>query len=204
MYQATESKPRATATGVLTLGKSTAIRRFFPTSRADYIRVPGKQWISDPNNRFSSTDLRGPIILLIDRIITAISDDLPLRFRFDNNGSARRTEVPVIPNEAIREAVVNALMHRNYKIERPIQIVRYSNRLVIENPGHSLKSQEQFDRPGSVMRNPNIAAILHETHFAETKGSGMKVMREELLHAGLSVPTFESDRENGLVAERSG
>jgi ATP-dependent DNA helicase RecG len=166
----TETKPRATATGILTLGKPTAIRRFFPTSRADYIRVPGKHWIADPSNRFSSVDLRGPIISLIERIIASIADDLPLRFKLDNSGTARRTEIPIIPSRAIREAVVNALMHRNYKVARPIQILRYSNRLVIENPGYSLKAQEQFDKPGSVTRNPNIAAILHETRFAETKG----------------------------------
>jgi ATP-dependent DNA helicase RecG len=61
-----------------------------------------------------------------------------------------------------------------------------------------LKAQEQFDKPGSVARNPNMAAILHETQFAETKGSGMRVMRQELQQAGLSVPTFESDRENDV------
>ena len=175
----TENRPRATATGILTLGKITSIRRFFPTSRADYIRVPGKQWISDPNNRFASVDLRGPIISLIDRIISAIADDLPLRFRLDNGGATRRTEIPIIPSKAIREAVVNALMHRNYKIARPIQIIRYSNRLVIENPGHSLKAQEQFDKPGSVTRNPNIAAILHETNIR-----GNKRQRDESYEAG--------------------
>lgn len=189
---------RATATGILSLGKNSSLRRFFPSIRADYIRVPGKQWIEDPSNRFTSLDLRGPIITLIDRIISAINDDMPTKFQLTENDGARRTEVPLIPGRAIREAVVNALMHRNYSVSRPIQIIRYPNRLVIENPGHSLKAQEQFDKPGSINRNPHIAAILHETHFAETKGSGMGVMRKELQLAGLSVPTFESDRENDL------
>lgn len=188
-----ENGDRATANGILTLGKNTSLRRFFPSIRADYIRVPGKQWIADASNRFVSTDLRGPIITLIDRVIAAISDDLPRRFRLDEDAGSRRIEVPIIPHRAIREAVVNALLHRNYKTARPVQIIRYSNRLVIENPGHSLKAQEQFDKPGSIARNPHIAAILHETHFAETKGSGMRVMRQELQSAGLSMPTFESD-----------
>jgi ATP-dependent DNA helicase RecG len=189
---------RATATGILSLGKSTALRRFFPATRADYIRIQGKQWVADPSNRFVSIDLRGPIISLIDRIISAINDDLPTAFKLTDENGARRSEVPIVPYKAIREAVVNALMHRNYKVARPVQIVRYSNRLVIENPGYSLKASEQFDKPGSVIRNPHIAAILHETRFAETKGSGMRVMRKELQQVGLSVPTFESDRENDL------
>lgn len=192
-----DEKTRATATGILTFGKVTSLRRFFPQIRADYIRVPGKEWITDPTNRFVSVDLRAPIISLIDRVIAAIADDLPRRFQIDQS-SSRRIEVPIIPHKAIREAVVNSLLHRNYKVARPIQIIRYSNRLVIENPGHSLKSQDQFDNPGSITRNPHIAAILHETHFAETKGTGMRVMRQELRQAGLSVPTFRSDRENDL------
>ncbi len=192
-----EEKLKATAAGIIVLGRSASIRRFFPQLRADYIRVPGKEWISDVNNRFASVDMRGPAISLIDRIIAAISDDLPKRFQIDHK-SARRLEVPVIPNRAIREAVVNAVMHRTYKIARPLQIIRYSNRLVIENPGYSLKAQEQFDNPGSITRNPHVAAILHETHFAETKGTGLRVMRQELQQAGLSMPTFESDRTNDI------
>ena len=192
-----EEKLKATAAGIIVLGRSASIRRFFPQLRADYIRVPGKEWVSDINNRFASVDMRGPAISLIDRVIAAISDDLPKRFQIDQK-SSRRVEVPVIPNRAIREAVVNAVMHRNNKISRPVQIIRYSNRLVIENPGYSLKAQEQFDNPGSITRNPHIAAILHETHFAETKGTGLKVMRQELQQAGLSMPTFESDRTNDI------
>ena len=191
-----ETKTRATATGLLCFGKATSLRRFFPSIRADYIRIPGKHWITDPHHRFVSTELRGPAISLIDRIISSIADDLPRQFRLDDSRGARRTDTPIIPNKAIREAVVNAVMHRNYAVNRPIQIIRYSNRLVIENPGYSLKSEEQFDSSGSVTRNPNIAAILHETYFAETKGSGMRVMRQLLRQAGLSVPTFESDRDN--------
>lgn len=191
-----ENKTRATATGILCFGKTASLRRFFPSIRADYLRVPGKQWVADPNNRFVSTELRGPAIFLIDRIIAAIADDIPRKFRLDEARGSRRSDDPIIPNKAIREAVVNAIMHRNYNVARPVQIIRYSNRLVIENPGYSLKSEEQFDHAGSVTRNPHIAAILHETHFAETKGSGMRVMRQLLKQAGLSVPTFESDREN--------
>ncbi|TDX60262.1 ATP-dependent DNA helicase recG-like protein [Methylosinus sp. sav-2] len=175
-----------------------SLRRFFPSVRADYIRVQGKGWVDDANNRFTSIDFRGPVISIIDRVISAILDDLPKKFALADGGRARRTELPIIPYKAIREAVVNAFMHRNYKIDRPIQIIRYSNRLVIENPGHSMKPQDQFDRNGSIARNPNIAALLNETDFAETKGTGMRTMRLLLQQAGLSSPAFESERESDI------
>jgi ATP-dependent DNA helicase RecG len=90
----------------------------------------------------------------------------------------------VIPLRVIREALVNALMHRSYRSHSPVQIIRYANRLEIRNPGFSLKSPEHLGEPGSQPRNPKIAAVLHETRFAETKCSGIRVMRESMEQAG--------------------
>lgn len=57
---------------------------------------------------------------------------------------------------------------------------------------------ERFEDPGSSIRNPTIAEALHETRFAENKGSGVRVMRAKMQEAGLSAPTFKSDRDNDL------
>jgi ATP-dependent DNA helicase RecG len=187
---------KITITGLVTFGKAAALRRILPSHRVDYIRVPGTVWVSDPERVYESVDMRGPILTLIPRVIAAIIDDLPKAFGIDEGGSGQRTELPIIPYRVIREAVVNALIHRSYQLSQPIQIVRYSNRIEIKNPGHSLKSQERFDEPGSLMRNPHIAEILHETRFAETKGSGIRVMRQKMSQSGLSSPTFESDRDH--------
>lgn len=187
---------KITVTGLVMFGKQPALRRLFPSHRVDYIRIPGNNWVSDPDRVFESVDMRGPILTLLPRVIAAIIDDLPKAFGIDENGSGQRTELPVIPYRVIREAVVNSLMHRSYQIAQPIQIVRYSNRIEIKNPGYSLKSQERFDEPGSLIRNPHIAEILHETRFAETKGSGIRVMRKYMANSGLSSPTFDSDRDN--------
>jgi ATP-dependent DNA helicase RecG len=94
----------------------------------------------------------------------------------------------------IREAIVNAVMHRSYRIHGAIQIIRYANRLEIRNPGHSLKAEEQLGEPGSETRNPRLAAVLHEVNIAETKGSGIRAMRELMMAHGLLPPTFESSR----------
>lgn len=191
-----DDKLRVTATGILMFGKSTALRRLFPTHRVDYIRVQGREWVKDPENRFESIDMRGPIVTLVGRVIAAISDDLPKAFRIDDSGMGQRQDIPIIPLQVIREAVVNAVMHRSYQVHQPIQIVRYANRLVIKNPGYSLKSQERFDEPGSQNRNPLLAEILHDTRFAENKGSGIRAMKQLLVNSGLSLPTFDSDRDN--------
>lgn len=107
----------------------------------------------------------------------------------------------MLPVRVLREAIVNAVMHRSYRIHGTIQILRYANRLEIRNPGHSLKAEEQLGDRGSQTRNPRIAAVMHEVHLAETKGSGIRAMRELMLAHDLLPPTFESSRrENQFVA----
>ncbi len=182
-----------TVAGLILFGKPTALRRCFLMTRVDYIRVPGREWVPDPDRRFDTVELRDPLFRLIRRAQAAVLDDLPKRFGLDE-GELQRQDKPVIPLRVIREALVNALMHRSYRSHSPVQIIRYANRLEIRNPGFSLKSPEHLGEPGSQPRNPEIAAVLHETRFAETKGSGIRVMRESMEQAGLTPPLFESDR----------
>ena len=73
--------------------------------------------------------------------------------------------------------------------------MRYSNRIEILNPGFSLKDMASLGTPGSRMRNPAIAAVLHEINWAETKGSGIRTMRRLAGDAGLPLPEFASDRQ---------
>ncbi len=182
-----------TVAGLILFGKPAALRRTFPTTRVDYIRVPGRDWVPDPERRFDSLELRDPLFRLIRRAQAAILDDLLNTFGL-SEGDLQRKDNPIVPQRVIREAVVNALMHRSYRSHAPVQIIRYSNRLEIRNPGFSLKSPEHLGEPGSMPRNPRLAAALYDARFAETKGSGVRVMREMCETAGLAPPLFESDR----------
>ena len=188
---------RPTVSGILLFGTTLSLRRHFPMVRVDYIRVPGRQWVEDPHRRFETIELRAPLIRLVGRAINAILDDLPKAFSLPEN-AIRREDLPLIPTRVLREAVVNAVMHRSYRIHSPVQIVRYSNRLEIRNPGYSLVAEERWGDPGSVTRNPHLATVLHEVNFAETKGSGIRVMRQLMREGNLTPPTFESDRQKDL------
>lgn len=96
----------------------------------------------------------------------------------------------------LREAVVNALIHRSYREDSPIQIIRYPNRIEIHNAGYSLKPVETILDLGSVNRNALIASIFHETNLAETKGSGFRTMQRLMTQNMLPPPVFVSDRAN--------
>ena len=191
-----------TYTGLIVFGKAMSLRRLLPALRVDYIRVSGNRWVEDPDKRFEATiDMRGPLILLVNRALNAIKDDLPKGFKLRKGNLQADTPIE-LPNDALREALVNAFIHCSFRLNQPIQIIRYSNRLEVINPGFSLKSPETLGEPGSVQRNPFISTIFHDTNLAETKGSGIRSMRGHMKKAGMMPPTFESNRSANQFTAR--
>jgi ATP-dependent DNA helicase RecG len=182
-----------TIAGLILFGKLSSLRRHFPLARVDYIRVEGREWVPDPDHRYQTVEMIGPLLTLIPRLIGHVLDDIPKVFTLAPDAIHRR-EIPIIPRTVIREAIVNALMHRNYRPRQPVQIIRYANRIEIRNPGYSLIPDDRLGEPGSLTRNEKIAAVLHEVGLAETKGTGIRVMRDMMEHSNLTLPLFESDR----------
>lgn len=189
----TDVKP--TIAGILLFGSEMALRRLFPiAARIDYIVVDGKEWVPNPEKRYSqSYEFREALILAIPRLITHIMRDIPNAFSMQPNGIFRK-DIPLIPDVVIREALCNAVMHRDYSAGQSVQIIRYANRIEFQNPGYSLKPEDQLGLPGSISRNDKIGVVLHDLNIAETKGTGIRTMREGMKEANLSVPLFESDR----------
>lgn len=196
----TKTRQHFTLAGLVLFGKSAAQRRELPMFRADYIRVPGTIWVENPDDRFRTIDMRGGLISLTYRLVEAVNADLPKGFML-SEGDLQADNIG-LPIKALREAIVNALMHRSYRENSPIQVIRYDNRIEIHNPGYSLKSEDHFGSPGSKTRNPVIAAVFHETNLAETKGSGIRAMKKLLSQANLAPPTFESNREANSFSTR--
>lgn len=184
-----------TLAGIILFGKETALRRYFPMHRIDYIVIEGKEWITDPALRYQSViEIREALLLAIPRLTNLVLNDLPKAFNLPED-QINRQDIPLIPSRVIREAIVNAVMHRNYREKQPILIIRYSDRLEIRNAGYSLKSIEELDQPTSKLRNEKIAGVLHDLNIAETKGSGIRTMLKTMRDANLTIPQFDSNRE---------
>ena len=191
-----------TYTGLLVFGKQMSLRRLVPSFRVDYIRISGNQWLADGDNRFAQTiDMRGPLILMVNKACSAVMDDLPKGFELKKDSMQASTPA-ILPNKVLREAIVNSYIHRSNRVNQPIQIIRYSNRIEIHNPGYSLKPQDDWGEPGSMLRNPRISEIFHDTNLAETKGTGIGAMRRLMKEAGLMPPTFESNHEANKFTAR--
>lgn len=178
---------------LLLFGSQVALRRLMPMEWVDFIRIVGTRWIEDPNSRFSSLDFRESLLTLIPKVEAAVLDTLLKQFQLQE-GELQRTDVPVLPQRVVREAIVNAVMHRDYRVHSPTQVVRYSDRIEIYNAGYSLKPVEELGTGASELRNPILASILYDLRsFAETTGSGIRTIRTLLREANLEDPSFVSN-----------
>ena len=104
-----------------------------------------------------------------------------------------RHDIYEIPIDALREAMVNALVHRDYGIKGTSLYVRvFDDRIEIENPGGLPDGllKKDFGK-SSVRRNPIIADLFHRMDKVEEIGSGIDRMRNLLRDANLKEPVFE-------------
>ncbi|HEV7737103.1 MAG TPA: RNA-binding domain-containing protein [Chlamydiales bacterium] len=184
--------------GLLLFGKQMSLRRLFPLmNQVDYMLVEGREWATDSEKRYTAFEMSEALITGIPRLIGQIMTDIPQVFALEED-KIRRKDNPIIPRMVIRESVVNALMHKDYRVISPTQIIKYANRTEFRNVGYSLKPQEQLGLPGSNLRNPILAQVFRDIHYAEGKGTGIGTMRDEMKKANLSVPLIESDRSSNL------
>ncbi len=106
------------------------------------------------------------------------------------------TQAPVayeIPPEVVREAIVDAVAHRDYTGNGSVQVMLFSDRLEVWNPGTlppSLTLEKLRHPHGSVPGNPLLAEPLYLTKYIERMGTGTGDMIRRCRHAGLAEPEF--------------
>lgn len=113
--------------------------------------------------------------------------------RYEMTGTPRRREIPEIPYDALREAIINAVAHRDYfEKGSNVMVEMFDDRIEITNFGglpKGLKPQD-FGKK-SVLRNPNIADLLHRIEYIEKMGTGINKIRKLVSDAGLPPVEFE-------------
>ncbi|AKB32039.1 ATP-dependent DNA helicase [Methanosarcina siciliae HI350] len=114
--------------------------------------------------------------------------------KFVMTGKPEREEVWDYPLEAVREAVINAVCHRDYTIMSHIEIRIYDDELIVWSPGGlppGLTMEDLFKPHASKLRNKGIAEIFFDTKMIEQWGSGIKKIQNYCREAGLPEPVFE-------------
>lgn len=171
---------------ILLFGKNP--QRFYP---AAYLKI-GKF--------LTETDIQSSDIVegnLFEQITSALeilrTKYLISKIKFEG---IHRREILEYPYEALREAIINALIHRNYLGASSIQIRVYNDRLVIMNEGklppevpvEKLKT-EHLSKP----RNTLLADVFYKAGFIESWGRGTIKIMEKCQEQGLPEPDFEED-----------
>ncbi len=103
-----------------------------------------------------------------------------------------RKDVYEIPPDAIRELIVNALVHRSYIDHSSVQVAIYDNRLEITSPGRLPLGQtiEKMKQGYSKIRNEALATAFEYMGFIEHWGSGIPRILTQVQDAGLATPEF--------------
>ena len=108
----------------------------------------------------------------------------------------KREEISEYPRKAVREAITNAVTHRDWFFEGANVFVEvYSDRLEIVSPGSLPAGMTEADLGSrSVRRNPLVSDLLHRIGYIEKAGTGIRRIREEAERHGCPEPTFTADR----------
>lgn len=170
---------------------------YFPQLCITAIRVPGLA-VGDTGNdgeRFiDNKRITGSISDMLDEACDFVRRNSRHKTIIDNNG--KRADKEEYPMKAVREAVLNALVHRDYSIHTenvPIRIEMYSDRMEIISSG-GLYGKITIDSLGKVRpetRNSALANILEILHITENRYSGIPTIRSECERFGLPAPIFE-------------
>lgn len=173
---------------------------FFPQISITAMVVDGKEigTIGGLGERFvDNKRFEGTISEMLDAAMIFVRRNIKNAVIIDENG--KRTDRPEYPLIAVREIILNALIHRDYSVhteDSPIRVILYSDRLVVENPGGlygRLTVSDLGKMPGDT-RNPFIAGNLEVMIGTENRFSGIPTIFEEMRRAGLMPPIFESFR----------
>lgn len=177
----------------------------FPQLCITAIVVPGTQMgqTGIDGERFSDNKrIEGTIGQMLDEAMYFVKRNMREKTIIDEEG--KRKDKPEYPLKAIREAVLNGLMHRDYSIHTegtPVRIIMYSDRIQIINEG-GLYGKLTIDSLGKIhadARNQTLINILEIMKIAENRYSGIPTIRLEMQQGNLPEPIFENTRGSFIV-----
>ena len=137
----------------------------------------------------------GTVFEQIDEAMDFIRKNINVEFVM--TGKPERDQIWDYPLEALREALINAVCHRDYTIFSNIEVRIYDDKLIIRSPGflpYGITLEELYRPHSSTLRNKGLAEVLYDTELIERWGSGIEKIQQHCLDAGLSEPTFQESQ----------
>lgn len=184
-----------TLTGILLIGKLDSLRRLVPNHEVAF-------QVLDGENVQLNEFMRTPLLSAIDYVNTLMK---PLNPEKEFQSGLFRVPVPKIDPLAFREALANAIVHRDYYSRGAIHIRLAGNELTISNPGGFVDGVDLDNilttepRP----RNPSLADALKRVGLVERTGRGVDLIYRGLLRFGRHIPDYSSTNSHSVVLKMS-
>jgi ATP-dependent DNA helicase RecG len=191
-------KIKLTNAGILFFAKNP--QRFILQSQLRLARFAGKELTRDFLDRL---DCSGEIWEQIEQAEDFIRKNIRL-FGFRTGFSFGRIDKLEYPMKAIREGVINALIHRNYYEPADTRVMIFDDRIEIVNPG-SFPEGVTPEKPRHIPVNPALCQLMYDVGFIERYGTGIYMINELCGEYGIPRPEYEiSDIETKLVFRSGG
>lgn len=174
---------------------------FYPQLCVTAVSVPGTEisMVGSVGERFlDNRRIDGTITQMLDQTLFFIRQNTRTKTIIDPN-TGTRNDKPDYPVIAVRELLLNALIHRDYSIHTdsaPITVRIFYDRIEIENPGglYGRMTLDQLGKVSADTRNPFLANALEVMEITENRFSGIPTVIAAMREAGLPAPKFESER----------
>lgn len=187
-----DGKFKPTNTGLLFFGKDPA--EFIPQNEIKMARFNGVTRLQT----IDSKEINGKIYEMLDEAEIFFKRNTRLANKIVG---FKRVDIPEYPYEAIREALINAIAHRDYdREESQIMFSIFDDRVEISNPGGLLPGLNIRKLEGKhATRNKKICSIFKDTKYMERYGTGIIKMKDLMDEHGLEEPQFEEEGDYFVV-----
>ncbi len=178
-----------------------AIILFGKSPRNKFPQAAVKAKVQYGDGKTGAETFNDALVLIPDQIEEWLKKVLPASI---NRSKFKAQQIPSFPVEVIREAIINALVHRNYALDgAKIQLEVYPDRILVRSPGEPLlpitiEALNNFSAT-SYSRNKKISFIFNEMEYMEESAVGMDTFRSMREIHKLPLPIFEYDGINTVV-----
>lgn len=193
-FMGVKAEGRPTLAGLMTFSKYP--QAFYPQLCIIAVSVAGTAMgdTGDDGERFiDSKRITGAIPDMLDEAMVFVKKNMRTQVIINDEG--KRTDKPEYPLKAVREAILNALIHRDYSVHTentPIRIEMYRDRMEITNSGglYGRISVSELGKSRPETRNTYLANMLEMLKVTENRYSGIPTICKEFEEAGLPLPIF--------------
>ena len=183
-----------TLAGLMLLGEYP--QEFFPQLSVTGMVVQGKEIgeLGEEGERFiDNKRIEGTIPQILEGTLAFVHRNMKVKTIITEDGN--RADKPEYPIKAVREIILNALIHRDYSVHTdrsPVRLVMYEDRLELENPGglYGRITIDDLGKASADTRNPYLAGALEIMIDTENRFSGIPTVIKELKKAEMPAPVF--------------